>query len=165
MLRSSTGMCRRFPPAVTVTSATITLNITTTSKDTYQIYELKQNWTEAGATWNRYSATNTWSTAGGQGGNDRGTTVLGTVTASKKGLLTISLNAAGIARGAEVGEQPGDEFWLHDSELFQFQSFCIRFAGSNQSGEPAEIDHRLHAAGAGDVGQRRVRIKTFSLSM
>ena len=37
------------PAGVTVKSATITLNITTTSSQTYQLYELKQNWTESGA--------------------------------------------------------------------------------------------------------------------
>ncbi len=54
------------PAGSTVTSATITLKITGTSKNTYQIYESKQNWTETGATWNRYSATSLWSTAGGR---------------------------------------------------------------------------------------------------
>ena len=38
-----------------------------------------------------------WSVAGAQAALDRGTTVLGTLTASAKGKLTITLNAAGIA--------------------------------------------------------------------
>jgi hypothetical protein len=98
------------PTGSTVTSATITLNITGTSKNTYQIYELKQNWTETGATWNRFSAASLWSTAGAQGANDRGTTVLGTVTASKKGLLTITLNAAGIAVVQKWVNNPATNF-------------------------------------------------------
>jgi len=85
------------PVGSKITSATMTLNITGSAKNTYQIYEVKQNWTEAGATWNRYSAAGAWSVAGAQGALDRGTTVLGTMTASAKGKLIITLNAAGIA--------------------------------------------------------------------
>jgi hypothetical protein len=115
------------PAGSTVTSATITLNITTTSTNTFQIYELTRNWTETGATWNRYSTTSTWSTAGAQGASDRGATVLGTVAASKKGKLTITLNAAGIAVVQKWVNNPATNFGFTiqnyaNSKAFVFDS-------------------------------------------
>ena len=141
------------PAGSTVTSATITLKITGTSKNTYQIYESKQNWTETGATWNRYSATSLWSTAGA--GRQRSWhNCTGDGHCIQEWFADHHLERGGHRRGAEVGEQPGDEFRFHDPELCEFRRLCVRFAGSIYRRQPAEIDHRLHAAGAGDVGQR-----------
>jgi hypothetical protein len=115
------------PTGVTVKSATITLNITTTSSNTFQLYELKQNWSESGATWNRFSATSTWATAGAQGANDRGSAVLGTIKASSNGKVTITLNAAGIAVVQKWINNPGSNFGLTiqnyaNSKAFAFDS-------------------------------------------
>lgn len=81
----------------TVTSASITINVVDGSTDTYELYEMKRNWSESSANWNQYASGTNWSTAGANGSTDRGTTVLGSITASGTGAYTINLNSSGIA--------------------------------------------------------------------
>ncbi len=85
------------PAGSTLQSATFSLNVTNTSTNTYEIYALNRSWTQSQATWKKADNGNTWQTAGALGSLDRGTTVLGTVTASALGTRTIVLNAAGLA--------------------------------------------------------------------
>ena len=85
------------PAGSTLQSATLSLNVTGTSADTYEIYELKRNWTELQTTWNKATTGTNWQSAGGQGSLDRGSTVLGTVTATATGIRNVVLNAAGLA--------------------------------------------------------------------
>ena len=85
------------PTGKTVTSASIALNVFDASANTYELYEMKRNWTEGGATWNQYASGSNWATAGASGSTDRGTTVLGTMTASGTGTYTINLNSSGKA--------------------------------------------------------------------
>src|SRR5262249_16618819 len=67
------------PVGSVVQSATITLNVTKGS-DSYQLYELLKNWAEGSTTWNNSATGKKWDTAGAQGSNDRGTTLLGTLS-------------------------------------------------------------------------------------
>lgn len=85
------------PAGSTLQSATLSINVTGTSANTYEIYELKRSWTELQATWNKTNAATNWQSAGAQGSLDRGSTVLGTVTASAAGVRSVLLNAAGLA--------------------------------------------------------------------
>jgi hypothetical protein len=85
------------PAGSTLQSATLSVNVTGTSADTYEIYELKRSWTELQATWNKAATGSNWQSAGAQGSLDRGSTVLGTVTASATGIRNVVLNAAGLA--------------------------------------------------------------------
>ncbi len=98
------------PQGAVVQSVSITLNVTNTSKQSYQLYELKQNWTELGATFRKFSATSNWTTAGALDATDRGATVLGTLTATSKGKVTITLNAAGVAVVQNWINNPGNNF-------------------------------------------------------
>ena len=85
------------PAGATVTSAAIQVTVTNTSAGGYAVYEGLRPWTESEATWNQASAGDPWSTPGAAGATDRGTTVLGTVSASSLGLLNVPLNASGLA--------------------------------------------------------------------
>ncbi len=85
------------PAGSTLQSAKLSLNVTGTSTNTYEIYELKRSWSESQATWKKANSATNWQTAGAVGALDRGTTVLGTVTASATGILNVALNAAGLA--------------------------------------------------------------------
>ena len=85
------------PAGSTLQSATLSINVTGTSADTYEIYELKRSWTELQATWKKANSSTNWQSAGAQGSLDRGSTVLGTVTASATGIRNVVLNAAGLA--------------------------------------------------------------------
>jgi len=80
-----------------VKSVTITLNVTDPTSGTYNLYALKRDWWKDYATWNNYGPGYKWEIPGAKGTLDRGTTVLGTITAPSIGKRTITLNAAGIA--------------------------------------------------------------------
>ncbi|WP_437939334.1 DNRLRE domain-containing protein [Sorangium sp. So ce341] len=83
------------PAGSTVQSASITLQVTDGSSNTYNVYEVKRSWDEAQVTWNNATSTTAWATAGALGSTDRGSLV-GSVTGSA-GARTITLNAAGVA--------------------------------------------------------------------
>jgi Calcineurin-like phosphoesterase len=85
------------PAGSAVTAATISVNVVDVSTGTYEIYEMKRNWSETQATWNVFATGSSWQTAGASGTNDRGTAVLGTVTGSTTGIKTYTLNASGVA--------------------------------------------------------------------
>jgi hypothetical protein len=86
------------PADASVESASITLRLSSGTNHEYEIYELLQSWNEAQTTWSQSASGSSWGAAGAQqGGIDRGTTVLGTITSSSTGFVTIALNSAGIA--------------------------------------------------------------------
>lgn len=85
------------PTGSVIVSAAIELNVTNTSKDTYNAYVLQRAWDELSATWHQYASGQNWATAGGSGAGDHGTAALGTFAASNKGNSRITLNSAGIA--------------------------------------------------------------------
>jgi hypothetical protein len=85
------------PAGKTVTSASLTFNVTDASTQAYQVYQLKRTWAETGPTWGVYGSGTSWQTAGAEGANDRGTTSLAAVTGSATGSLTVPLNASGLA--------------------------------------------------------------------
>jgi hypothetical protein len=99
------------PAGSVVQSVSITVNVATASlAGGYDIYAVSQNWTETAATWKNYSKTNLWQVAGATGTNDHGPNVVGTFTASKKGLTTIPLNAAGLALVQSWVDNPAGNF-------------------------------------------------------
>lgn len=68
---SSIGSC------TTVSSASVTVNITNATADRYGVYGLRRNWGETTATWETYDGTNSWTTAGARDTtNDRYSTDL-----------------------------------------------------------------------------------------
>jgi hypothetical protein len=81
------------PAGSTVSSVSITLNVTNGSKNTYQIYTLKQAWAESAATWRLYAAGSSWQVAGAKGSDDRGAQV-GSLPAPKVGKQTFTLPAS-----------------------------------------------------------------------
>lgn len=83
------------PAGSTVQSASITLQVTNGSPNTYSLYEVKRSWSESAVTWNNATGSTTWATAGAKGSTDRGSLV-GSVTGGT-GSRTITLNAAGVA--------------------------------------------------------------------
>jgi hypothetical protein len=85
------------PAGSMLQTATLSVNVSGTSADTYEIYKLKRSWTELQATWNRAATGTNWQSAGAQGSLDRDSTVLGTVTATATGIRNVVLNAAGLA--------------------------------------------------------------------
>jgi hypothetical protein len=84
------------PAGSVVQSVALTIFVTDPSPNTYQVYELKRPWVENQATWQVFAAGSNWAAAGANGALDRGSAVLGTVTASAQGSYTLTLNSAGL---------------------------------------------------------------------
>jgi hypothetical protein len=80
------------PAGSKIGSASVTLNVTNNSTETYQAYALSRPWVESAATWLLYDAVNPWQSAGAKGSLDRGTTVVGSVSPSAAGKQTFALS-------------------------------------------------------------------------
>ena len=102
----------KIPTNAVVQSAKLTLNVTDPSASSYELYQLKRNWSEASATWNNASTGTPWEVAGAKGATDRGSTVLGSITASTTGEKVITLNAAGVAAVQAWINNPSSNFGL-----------------------------------------------------
>jgi hypothetical protein len=81
-------------PGTQISSASVTLNVTNSSTETYQAYELNRPWVESAATWNVYSSGMSWEVAGAKGSLDKEATVAGSITPSVKGKNTLTLPLA-----------------------------------------------------------------------
>ncbi|MDP5277011.1 DNRLRE domain-containing protein [Chengkuizengella axinellae] len=80
-----------------VVSVNITLDVTDASSSSYEIYELKRDWSEEEVTWEQNTSHSNWETFGADGFSDRGSVVLGTVTANTTGTYSVELNVEGIS--------------------------------------------------------------------
>jgi hypothetical protein len=98
------------PSTATVSSASIALYVSTSSSQTYNLYNMRRVWVEGtgassetddGATWLTYDGTNSWGTSGAANTtSDRYNTNLwgaGTSSFSSTGTKTVSLNSDGIS--------------------------------------------------------------------
>ena len=65
----------QIPAGATVTNASVTLNITNASPQTYGAYDLKKAWNESQISWNQASTGTLWATAGAKGTTDRGSQI------------------------------------------------------------------------------------------
>jgi hypothetical protein len=82
------------PAGATISSVSVTLNVTNPSPETYQAYELERPWVESSATWLLYAAGQPWEVAGAKGSLDRSAQPAGAVTPSAKGKQSFSLSPA-----------------------------------------------------------------------
>lgn len=122
-----------FPAGSSVSSATITVQVSNSSGDAYPLYALNRDWSEAQANWNVYSTGNNWGTAGAQSVSaDRDGTSLGsTPSDNSTGSRTIQLNASGLAQVEAwlAGTDNNYGFIISEydtataSDSFQFDSF------------------------------------------
>ena len=85
------------PTGSIIVSAAIELNAVSSTNGNFEVYALQRAWDEISATWNRYSSSGNWATAGANGAGDHSTTVLGQFAPPAKGINRITLNDAGVA--------------------------------------------------------------------
>ncbi|MEI5908616.1 DNRLRE domain-containing protein [Bacillus spongiae] len=85
------------PSKSDVVSASITIDVTDASSSSFELYELKRDWSEAQVTWEESKNGSNWEVAGADGSSDRGASILGTITANSTGSHTIELNTTGIS--------------------------------------------------------------------
>jgi hypothetical protein len=100
------------PNTSIVVSAAIELNALTTTSANFEVYALQRAWDELAASWNQYAAGQAWTTAGAQGGGDRGTAVLGQLAPTATGIHRISLNDAGVAAVQAWVSRPAQNFGI-----------------------------------------------------
>jgi hypothetical protein len=100
------------PTSSIVVSAAIELNALTTTGANFEVYALQRAWDELSATWNQYAAGQAWSGAGAQGAGDRGTTALGQIAPTTKGIHRIALNDAGVSAVQTWVNQPSRNFGI-----------------------------------------------------
>ncbi len=98
------------PAGSQVTAVTLTFKIDNISPTAYEFYALHRAWVETAATWNLASAGVGWETPGANGAADRGTIVLGSLSAAAKVLQTISLNPEGVAQVQSWINNPASNF-------------------------------------------------------
>jgi glucose/arabinose dehydrogenase/PKD repeat protein len=65
----------QIPAGATVTSASVTLNVSNPSPQTYAAYELKRAWNEGQLNWNQAATGTPWATPGAKGTTDRGSQI------------------------------------------------------------------------------------------
>ena len=82
------------PAGSKISSASVTLNVTNSSTQTYQAFGLKQPWVESAATWTLYAAGQPWQIAGANGSLDRDAQAAGTIRPSTIGKQTFTLSPA-----------------------------------------------------------------------
>jgi hypothetical protein len=85
------------PAGSKVDSASVTVNVTNPSSQTYQIYDLERPWVESAATWLQYASGSAWQAAGAKGSLDRGSQV-GSISAPSTGKQTFTLSPALVQR-------------------------------------------------------------------
>jgi hypothetical protein len=85
------------PAGSTVESATLTVNVTNPSAQSYAIYALLRDWNELEANWTMADAASAWERPGAQGAGDRGATAIGAVSAGATGTHRLTLGTAGLA--------------------------------------------------------------------
>jgi hypothetical protein len=85
------------PDGSKVDSASVTVNVTNPSSQTYQIYDLERPWVESAATWLQYASGSAWEAAGAKGSLDRGSQV-GSLSAPTTGKRTFTLSPALVQR-------------------------------------------------------------------
>ncbi len=81
----------------TVETATIVLEVSDISNETYEVLEVLRPWVESEATWRDFASGQPWEVEGAAGALDRGAAPLGSLFASQVGPVAIPLNPAGIA--------------------------------------------------------------------
>jgi Bacterial Ig-like domain len=78
-------------PGTKVNSASVTLTVSNSSTQTYQVYKLKRPWVELKATWVNYDTSKPWQVAGANGTLDRDATAVGTIKPTTTGKQTITI--------------------------------------------------------------------------
>jgi hypothetical protein len=100
------------PPSSTVSAVSITYNVVNASVSEYQVYEALRPWDEQTATYLLAASEQPWGAPGAAGATDRAGTALGEFKGRSLGLVTIDLNAAGVAMVQEWVTNPASNFGI-----------------------------------------------------
>jgi len=118
------------PAGSTILSASIRLYVVDNSTDTFEIYALNRAFSEGQVNYQRAAVGQNWSGLGATGAADRGSTVLGVVTAPSTGYNTIDLNAAGVAVLQSWLNNPASNFGFIFQDYADASTNGLDFASS-----------------------------------
>jgi hypothetical protein len=106
------------PNGAVIESASIEMKVFNRSTGSYQLYEVKRNWSESQATWNQAASGSDWSQAGALHADDRGSQVLATISASSTGTYSVDLGTDGLAvlQAWVDAERPNNGFILANED-------------------------------------------------
>ena len=135
-------LATQLPPNAVIQAASITIDATNPG-GVYRIYDVLQPWEEDEATWNIYATSSSWETAGVDGSTDRGSDVLGVVSTSGTGSLTVQLNAAGVAvvQGWVDGSQANRGLLVADDSSTNGLDFLSREDATPSSRPLLRVDY------------------------
>lgn len=127
------------PAGSTVNSVSIEFTVTSSSKETYEVYALERAWDELSATWQQYADGVDWSGAGATGGSDADSAVLGSMSPASKGTYRINLNAAGIAAVQEWVGDPSHNYGIIIKDYNNSKAFEIATSESKTASQRPKL--------------------------
>ena len=143
------------PTGSIIVSAAIELNAVSSTNGNFEVYALQRAWDEISATWNRYSSSGNWATAGANGAGDHSTTVLGQFAPPSKGINRITLNGAGVASVQSWINTPATNYGIILKDYAISDGVSISSSEASNTSAASEIDHQLRAGrrAAGSIRQ------------
>jgi hypothetical protein len=128
-----------------VESAKIQLDVTNPSNGSYGCYALQTNWEQSSVTWNQASAGINWGTPGAEAVTDRGSELVCTVTAGSTGILTVDVEAEGIALVQSWVSNPDGNHGIivSNSATSDGADFHSSESGAAMSRPKLEVNYRL----------------------
>jgi hypothetical protein len=114
------------PAGSTVQSVTIELTLSSSSKDSANVYALDRAWDEFSATWEQYAAGSDWAGAGASGTGDAESTALGQVGQTSKGVYQINFNGAGVAAVQNWINDPSQNYGIIINDYTNKKAVKIR---------------------------------------
>jgi hypothetical protein len=100
------------PNGTIVTAASISLNITNGSSNSYSFYQMLRDWDENQASWNQAQSAVNWGSPGANDASDRSSTILANIPSASTGAITINLNAEGVSVINAWLDNPSSNFGL-----------------------------------------------------
>ena len=137
----------------TVQNATVTLQVTDASAQSYDVFAVNRAWDEAKANWTRATKKLSWQAAGAQGAQDRDATPIGTLSATSTGQATITFNSQGLAEIQSWVNNPTSNFGII-IQGYGNSSDAIKFASSEASSTASRPKLSVtYTAGAAPISQ------------
>src|SRR5919107_2782861 len=151
----------QIPAGATVTSATVTLNISNPSPQTYGAYELKKAWSEGQVNWNVAATGAPWASAGAKGATDRGSQIA-SVTPTNVAPYTFTipvsvvqgwLNAPSSNNGIVLADTTNYDGFVFDSrEGASPPKLTINYTTSGVGTDTAPPESTIVSSPSGTVG-------------